>query len=141
MAKSRLAGSSGRYSAMPTLAVTVALAEPSGTGSARQRDDFLRHGGGGIGVFQVRQHHRELVAPQPRGEYRSPARTVAGAIGHLPEQLVARVVPERVVHLLEPVQIHQQDGQQPPAAPGLLQALAQVLEQQVAVGQAGQIAS
>ena len=98
----------------------------------------LRHAGSIGGVLHALDQHRELVAAQARHR-------VPGAPGplqpprDLDEQLIARAVPERVVHHLEAVEVEEEHRE--PAAPaslGALQRHAQPLHEQGAVGEPGE---
>ena len=62
------------------------------------------------GVAGTAQEHAELVAAEPRGRVGG-AQDRAQPLAHLAEQLVAGVVAERVVELLEAVEIEQQQRQ------------------------------
>jgi hypothetical protein len=106
----------------------------------------------GIGIFRSTdgiQQHDKLIPPEPsqmiglhpvhgvdaaRG-------TVAGGgaqpVGDGNQQLVTGLVTEAVVDDLEPVQVEKDDGKQGAAA-GALNALADALHQQRAVGQTGE---
>ncbi len=97
--------------------------------SARGRARPVRVGGG--------QEHGELVAAQPRHRVRG-AHGRDEAAGHVPEQLVARVVAERVVDLLEVVQVEEEEGQGGTDARGDAQGLLQAVAEQGAIGQVGQ---
>ena len=54
------------------------------------------------------QQHGELVAAEPRHGVAPPLQRVVQAEGDLAQQEVAHVVAERVVHVLEPVEVHGQ---------------------------------
>jgi len=84
------------------------------------------------------EEHRELVPADARHGVAGsePARE---PLGHPHEQAVARLEPEAVVHGLEPVDVHHQHGDAPPGRLGAhLQGLAQAVEEDAAVGEAGE---
>ncbi|KQW97190.1 hypothetical protein ASC94_10405 [Massilia sp. Root418] len=87
------------------------------------------------GLFD--QHQHELVAAQARHGVAVAHRGLQPA-RHQPEHFVAGLVAQRVVDLLELVQVHQQHRHQCLVALGRVQRLLQPVPQQVAVGQAGQ---
>ena len=64
------------------------------------------------GVGRVRQHERELLAAEPGGDVGA-ARARAQQPGELLEHAIARVVPERVVHALEVVEVADQQRERP----------------------------
>src|SRR3989344_3609500 len=84
----------------------------------------------------------------PRRETVSPARTQAVMrLGDLPEQIVAHLMPQAVVDVLEPIEVHIHDRHQPLGAIGVAQRLggavpkecpAEQPRQWVVVGQIGQ---
>ena len=73
--------------------------------------------GRGAAVRQVAQQHGELVAAEP-GQGVAAAQRLAQPGGHLPEQRVALVVAERVVDLLEAVEVDQQQADELAAVAG-----------------------
>ncbi len=75
---------------------------------AEDLHEALSHRHGAAQVAIVVQEDRELVAPEPR---RQVVITDAGAdpLPHHDQQVVAGRVPERVVHVLEVVEVEQQD--------------------------------
>ena len=91
-------------------------------GARRRRAPRARRGGtvpsrapdaaghrGRFGRARALQEDRELVPAQPY-QHVVRAQAVPQALGDLDQQLVTGVVPERVVDLLEPVQVEQQQG-------------------------------
>ena len=60
-------------------------------------------------VHDAREEHAELVSTQPRHRVALSQRA-AEAVAGLLEQVVAARVPERVVDLLEAVEVHDHDG-------------------------------
>ena len=86
---------------------------------------------------QVGQADRELVAAQPRDRV-GPAQRGAQPLGDLAQQQVAGVVAERVVDVLEAVEVEQQQADVGPVAVGGGQRLLEPVGQQGAVGQPGQ---
>ena len=130
------ASSSAAYVAMPMLASipTLTPSRSNGCSSAavmRSRDT-------GAAVAAARdQQHRELVAAEPRDR-------VAGAhhggepVGQLDQQLVPEVVPERVVDLLELVQVQHQDDRLRARARRRGQGLPGPVHEQGAVRQPGE---
>ena len=71
---------------------------------------------GGAAVGQVAQQHGELVAAEPRERVAAPERA-AQPLGDVAQQPVAVVVAERVVDLLEAVEVDQQQADRPAAQP------------------------
>ena len=116
---------------MPT--ATVGALEPEGLGEAV--DDPVGQAVRVVGLDQAGQDDRELVAAQP-------ADGVAGADGgpeprgHLAEQLVTGRVAERVVDLLEPVQVAEQHAEVRSVRPTAARAAFEPVEEQRPVGQA-----
>ena len=78
---------------------------------AQAIDDAPREAGGVIGGMDVLLEHDELVAAEPRHEILGPQH-FAQAIGDRAQQLVAAGVTERVVDLLELVEIDEQQRRQ-----------------------------
>ena len=83
------------------------------------------------------QQHQELVAAQA-GRHRLPFQRRAQALGHLAQQAIAGLMPQRVIELLEVVQVHEHHGQAPVACTRGVQALNQAIEDGRAVGQTGE---
>ena len=96
----------------------------------RERD------GGALRVAGRWQHDGELVAPEAP-ERRARAQQGAQPLGDDAEQLVADVVAERVVDLLEPVEVEEQHAD-PLAVAGRGEVLAQPLRELDAVRQPGE---
>ncbi len=84
-----------------------------------------------------RQHHRELIAAEPRDRI-GRAQRVAQARRHFLQHLIAGVMPERVVDLLEAIEIEQQHGEALVIAMRAQDRLLQPIEEQRAVGQVGE---
>ena len=87
----------------------------------------------GAAVGYAVEQDRELVAAEP-GERVAAAQDGLQAARDLDQQLVAVVVPERVVDLLEAIEVDQQHRAEPVAAQGALGAAMQ----ERAVGQVGE---
>ena len=90
-----------------------------------------------LGLLQALQRHHELVAAQPRQRV-SFADTALHAVGHLLEQQVADLVAERIVDVLEAIEIDEQQRQRLPGAARCHDALLQAVVEQHAIGQFGQ---
>src|SRR5260370_734405 len=86
-----------------------------------------------IGMPGVRGEHGELVAAQTRDGVRR-AQRAAEASGHLLQQAVAAVVTERVVDVLESIEVEKEDPEHLLVAPGCEQRLPQAVAEQAAVG-------
>ena len=82
----------------------------------------------------VAEQHGELVTTEP-GHHRLLVLETPQSLTDLLEQLVADVVAERVVDLLEPIEVHQQHRRRPGDQQPLLEALLEVQP----VGEAGQV--
>jgi len=89
------------------------------------------------GTIRVRQHHRELVAAQA-GEGVRRAQFGVQAGSDLLQDQVASLVTERVVDLVEAVQVEQQEAHPAAGPPRGANRLLQAVEQQGAVGQTGE---
>ncbi len=89
------------------------------------------------GRAQAGQQHRELVAAEPRDGVDLAQRRPQARTG-LAQQLVAVVVAEGVVDVLEPVEVDEQQPRRRPRAPVRPQRLREAVGQQRAVRQAGQ---
>ncbi|MDT4836609.1 hypothetical protein FQZ97_703160 [compost metagenome] len=87
--------------------------------------------------MQPFEHEHEFVAAEA-GQGVLLAHMAAQALGHLLQQLVAHIVAEGVVEILEVVQIDEQQGAVQLVASALRQGMLQAVEQQAAVGQAGE---
>ena len=85
----------------------------------------------------VFDHRHEFVATKPGDHVASASRGLQSVCQRL-EELVAGRVAQPIVHVLEPVQIEEQDGDPAPPSPGPRERTAEVLRQEVPVGQAGQ---
>jgi hypothetical protein len=92
---------------------------------------------GGVGWVGVGQQDRELVAAKAHQQVVG-VEVVGQARADLAQELVAHVVAERVVDLLEAVQVHDQQGDRLPLG-SLGQGGVQLAVQQAAVAQAGQV--
>jgi hypothetical protein len=102
--------------------IAQGLGEPAGDA---QRVVLADHAG---------QQHGELVAAEPRDDVVG-AQAARQALGHRADQPVAGAVAERVVDDLEVVEVDEEHGD----APGAPAEIAgQALEEQLAVGQAGE---
>ena len=107
----------------------------------RARDRVLQAAGelgGHPAVGQPAQQHGELVAAEP-GERVAAAHDALQARGDLLQQAVARVVPERVVDLLEAVEVDQQQRGGLAAALGRGQRGLHPVVEQRAVGEVGEV--
>ena len=94
----------------------------------------------GIGDFAGHlavQHHQKLVAPEPRHRV---ARThrAGNALGHDAQHLIARAVAFGVVHVLEPVEVNEQQRHRPVCVPRMQQRLLQPPLESGPVEQPGQ---
>ena len=117
-----------------------------GVGLRHLFEQTLRDGAGRGHVVHTFQHHHELVAAEARGHLGLQARhRIAWAQGarqaprDLAQQFVAGAMTQRVVDLLEAVEVHEQDGE----AIGRMAATVgdgafQALHHHGAVGQVGQ---
>jgi len=110
--------------------------------AAGQRDGHLHgvadaagHGRGRVGVERPLAHHDELVAGVPGHDVLDPDR-VLQAGGHLDEDGVARLVAERVVDVLEAVEVAEQQRR---AGPADADAVVEQLGELGPVGQAGEL--
>ena len=99
--------------------------------------DLGRQGRGVGGLRELGLHQRELVAAEP-GQGVAGADRARDPAGHRAQQLVADRMAERVVDLLEAVEIEEEDRGHATFAAGMGQGLAEPVEQQGAVRQAGQ---
>ena len=116
-ASSSLSSGSSALHATPTLAVTPA-GSLGADGHSQLADRLHQVDREDLRTLpaRAREEHRELVAPQPRGYVRVPD-PLRDHLGHAPQDLVAGGVPDRVVDLLEAVEVdHQQRGLAPVAA-------------------------
>ena len=99
--------------------------------------DAPRDRPGALDVGGRGQQDRELVAAEP-GDRVALADAFLQALGELHQQQVADVVAERVVDLLEAVEVEQQQRQRLAGARRGAQRLGQAVLEQQAVGQPGQ---
>ena len=106
-------------------------------GLAQQVEQLLRHRLGLLGLFERRQQHGELVATQARAGVTG-TQGAADAFGGQLQQAVAGGVPQRVVDLLEQVEVEVEQRQPVAVALGVAQLLLQAVVEQATVGQAGQ---
>src|SRR6185436_20336001 len=114
-------------------AETVAHLDRRGQGVHDAGGDLL----GGDRVGGVGDQDGELVAPHPGGRV-ARADGLRDAPADRDQQLVADRVPERVVDLLEVVEVDEQHAHRAGAAPGELERLLQPVAEQHPVGQAGE---
>ena len=103
----------------------------------RRRHQPLRQDRGVGGGAQLDLDHRELVAAEP-GDRVAAAHRGGQALGDDAQKLVARTVAQRVVDLLEPVEVEVEKREAPPRPCGDRQGLDQPVLEQAPVGQAGQ---
>ncbi len=95
--------------------------------------DAIQHGG----IVEVLDDDHELVAAKPRQQVGF-AQRAGQRLGHLLQQLVADPVSQRVIDVLEPVEIDVEHADVAAVALGLSDRLRQPLLQQQAVRQPGQ---
>ena len=108
-----------------------------GDRSLQRGADALEHRQHAVGLVEIGQQQAELVAAEA-GERVRVADRAADALGDLDQQLVAGGVAERIVDLLEAVEVHQQDRQLGVVAPRVADRLADALAEQDPVGQPGE---
>ena len=96
-------------------------------------DDPLRADPCIVAVVDFRQHHDELIAAVPADRVRVPD-TLDQSCRHRLQQLVANHVSQAVVHILEPIEIHEQHGQVVAVATRHGDRLCEPVVQQGAVG-------
>ena len=123
-------------SAMPMLAPITTSLPLIWKGSAKLGDDALGERGGLVRVTQGILQHDELVAAEA-GDDVGAAHGVAQPVGHGAQQLVAARVAQRIVDLLELVEVDEVDGERPAAAQARHRGVHLVAEKR-AVGQAGE---
>src|SRR5436190_2908006 len=100
-------------------------------------DDLLRHAQGVVAFLDVLEQHDEFVAAEARhGVARAHARAQSG--GEVPEQSVTRGVAERVVHVLEAVEVEIEERDLRAIPPRARRGHAQPVAEMAAVGDAGQ---
>jgi hypothetical protein len=114
----------------------IAVAEPDRL--SHDVEDAGRKAGDRAGVVQAVHDHGELVAAEARHQVALAQRS-SQPLCDLLEQDVARLVPVGVVDGLEPVQVEQHDCDQLAMAVGARQGLAQIVAEQHAVREAGQL--
>ena len=90
-----------------------------------------------VGIVAAIAHHRKLVAAQPGDEILL-AHGGAQPVGQAADQLVAGMVAERVVNVLEAVDVDAGDGELVPVALGRLGEGGELRFEQAPVGQAGE---
>ena len=103
----------------------------------QRRQHLVRHPRPGLGRVHRRHQRHELVAAQAGHRVRSPQAGLHAG-GHLAQQLVAGLVPQGIVHVLEPVEVDQHHRQRLPLAPGVGDLHVQPVLQHRSAGQRGQ---
>jgi hypothetical protein len=104
----------------------------------RERLDHVARRLGGVDrVAHLGQHHRELVAAQPRHDVRL-AHAAAQARRRLHQQLVAGGMADAVVHVREAVEIDEQHRERAAAALGRRHRARQLLQAERPVGKLGE---
>ena len=106
-------------------------------GCGHRLPHFVRHRHQARGAVHVLHDQGELVAAEPRDRVDF-AQMFPQPGGNLLQDLVARAVAERVVDLLEAVQVEEHEADQRAAATGTRHGQMQPVEEQAAVGQPGQ---
>ena len=106
-------------------------------GLGQDASDALGHHDGGGAVLQVFGQHHEFVAAQTGQSVRG-AQTVVDAPRHLDQHLIAGQMAQAVVDQLEAVAVDEQHGEGGVPAAAAAHGLIQSVQQQGAVGQAGQ---
>ncbi len=101
---------------MPILAPSLTIEPPIEKGAAAASQTRSATLQGVVGVGEIVEHDDELVAAEP-GEHVMPSYLVAEPLGDALEDGVAGFVAELVVHLLEAVEIEEQDGELRARAP------------------------
>ncbi len=122
---------------MPMLALSADLPFGDPVGPGEDLEKLSGHQRDFIGLVDLSQGDDELVSTEAGHGVAGPH---AGGepFGHASQQFVPLSVAETVVDHLEPVEIHQQDRQEPFFPPGEGDPLVQAVGEEVAVGQAGQ---
>ena len=123
--------------AMPMLAPIMAWAAVERIGRADHLDDALRQCLGAPAALGRDLQDRELVAAEPRDRV-DLAHAAAQPLRHLTQQLVAGRVAERVVDLLEAVEIDQQQREALAVAALARERVLDAVAQQHAVGETGE---
>ncbi|MNP33505.1 hypothetical protein D3C76_1267470 [compost metagenome] len=103
-------------------------------GPGNGAEDFLGGGCHVLVIGQLRQQDHEFVAAQS-GHRIAGAQTRLESQRHFLEQLIAGIVPKRIVDLLEAVEVKEQHRQLPMITTCLADALAQQHAEQTAIGQ------
>ena len=85
------------------------LLPPENVGLFQGREDLRRHGGGRGSVHGTVEQDPELVSPEPRHGVRL-AQAAPDPPSDGGQDLVSHVVPVRVVHALETVQVEEEEG-------------------------------
>ena len=88
-------------------------------------------------VADLGQQHDELVAAEP-GDHAGLRENGADPVRDLLEQQVAVVMAERVVHVLEAVEVHQHHCDAPTAGAALAQRVVGPGDEEITVAEAGQ---
>ena len=91
----------------------------------------------GIGAAGRADEHRELVAAEAREEILGP-HLLREPVGHLTEQLVAALMPQDVIDLLEAIEVHEQE-REVVGRLGVIGSRAEQFVEAAAVGQPGQL--
>ena len=99
--------------------------------------DLARHCAGLVFGGQPFGQHGELIAAEAR-DHVDLAHTGGQALCHCAQNLIAGVVAEAVIDVLEAVEVEEQDRQHLAAALGALQCLVELLAEQAAVRQFGE---
>ena len=124
--------------AMPMLMVATTSWPPLSRMRLTQRLEHpVGHLAGILGRAHALEDDHELVAAETRQGVTRPDGTPE-ALGDDAEQLVADLVTEVVVDDLEPIDVAEEHGHPAAGAVGLEQRVVEVVEEQAAVGQAGQ---
>src|SRR5713226_8051458 len=92
----------------------------------------------GAGLFGLGQNHHELLAAVPHDGVDIAAKRLLESSGHFDEYLVASLVPEVVVHSLESIDVHHEEGNRSAVAARALDLPGQADLQDAAVAGAGQ---
>ena len=103
-------------------------------GPLQRREDFLGGHRPALAACLPAKQDRKFISAEACHRVRAPEKTLEAA-RHLLQQLVADVVPESVVHLLEAVHVHDQQGDRFPLPLRRQDGLAQPIVQQGPVRQ------
>ena len=128
-------GWSAGTSAMPMLAPIDSCSPPSVNGGRSALD---QPGADVDGIAVALDQDGEFVAAEPGDGVAGPDRA-AQPLGHPDHQLVTDRMAEGVVDRLEVVEVDEQQGQRPQAAPVLLQGVGDPIGEQRPVRQPGQL--